>query len=115
MNPAGLYESHRILSIPVKKAERKTICYLTVEGVKLLLQQPDISKGKGLRDLTLLSLMYESAARVHEIIELTPSSLSLRGKPYSIELHGKGDKYRIAPLLEQEVEVLLGYMTNMIF
>lgn len=112
MDPAGLYESHRILSIPVKKAERKTICYLTVEGVKLLLQQPDISKGKGLRDLTLLSLMYESAARVQEIIDLTPSSLSLTGKPYSIELHGKGDKYRIVPLPEQEVEILLRYMAQ---
>jgi integrase/recombinase XerD len=112
MNPATLYESHKILSIPVKKTERKIICYLTVDGIKLLLKQLDISKGKGLRDLALLSLMYESAARVQEIIDLTPSSLSLTGKPFSIELHGKGNKYRVIPLPEKEVQILLQYMTQ---
>ena len=112
MNPAGLYESHQILSIPVKKTEEKIINYLPIDGIKLLLQQPDTSKGKGLRDLALLSLMFESAARVQEIIDLTPSSLSLTGKPHSVKLHGKGNKHRIVPLPEKEAQILLRYMTQ---
>lgn len=110
MDPANLYESQQILSIPVKKTEKKTISYLTVEGVKLILQQPNVKKNKGLRDLALLSLMYESAARVQEIIEVTPSSLSLNSHPYSLRLHGKGNKHRIVPLPEKEVKILERYM-----
>lgn len=112
MNPAGLFECHQILSIPVKKTERKIISYLTIEGVKLLLQQPNTGKGKGMRDLALLSLMYESAARVQEIIDLTPSALYLQSKPYRVLLHGKGNKYRPVPLPEKEVQILLRYMTQ---
>jgi integrase/recombinase XerD len=114
MNPAGLFECHQILSIPVKKMERKIISYLTIDGMKLLLQQPDTAKGKGkgMRDLALLSLMYESAARVQEIIDLTPSALYLTGKPYRVLLHGKGNKYRTVPLPEKEVQILLSYMTT---
>lgn len=112
MNPAGLFECHQILSIPVKKTERKIMNYLTVNGIKSVLQQPDTGKGKGLRDLALLSLMYESAARVQEIIDLTPSALYLQSKPYRVLLHGKGNKYRPVPLPEKEVQILLLYMTQ---
>ena len=106
----ALYNYHQILSIPVKKSGRKPISYLTVDGVKLLLQQPNVAKGKGLRDLALMSLMYESAARVQEIINLTPSSLHLESKPYRIVLQGKGNKNRSIPLPEKEVEILKWYM-----
>ncbi len=112
MNPAALYDCHQILSIPAKKTEKKLISYLTIEGVKLLLQQPIAVKGKGLRDLALLSLMYESAARVQEISDLTPSSLQLDSKPYRIILHGKGNKNRTVPLPEKEVLILKQYMNQ---
>lgn len=110
--PARLHDCHQILSIPVKKTERKIISYLTIDGMKLLLQQPNAGKGKGLRDLALLSLMYESAARVQEIIDLTPSSLFIRSKPYRVVLLGKGDKYRSIPLPDKEAQILIRYMTQ---
>lgn len=112
MYPAGLHECHQILSIPVKKTERKLISYLTIDGVKLLLQQPDIGKRKGLRDLALLSLFYESAARVREIIDLTPSSLFIDSNPYRVVLHGKGNKDRCVPLPQKQAQLLLSYMTQ---
>ncbi|MEJ7739737.1 MAG: tyrosine-type recombinase/integrase [Chitinophagaceae bacterium] len=108
--PDSLHENQQILSIPLKKTEKHTISYLTTEGMKLILKQPDISKTKGMRDLALLSLMYESAARVQELIDLTPSSLFVNSKPYRVELHGKGNKYRTVPLPESEVQILLRYM-----
>lgn len=112
MNPAALYNCHQILSIPAKKTERKLITYLTIDGIKLLLQQPNLVKGKGLRDLALLSLMYESAARVQEMADLTPSSLQLDSKPYRVILHGKGNKNRSVPLPEKEVQILKQYMNQ---
>lgn len=110
MNPRHLLDCHQILSIPSKKAKSKGIDYLNIDGIKLLLQQPDLNKAKGLRDLALLSLMYESAARVQEIIDLTPASMFITDKPYRVILHGKGDKYRSVPLPDKEVELLRQYM-----
>lgn len=110
MNPGHLHACHQILSIPAKKIGSKGIDYLNIDGIKLLLQQPDPHNAKGIRDLTLLSLMYESAARVQEIIDLTPASMFITDKPYRVILHGKGDKYRSVPLPDKEVELLKRYM-----
>lgn len=107
--PENLNEWHRILSIRVKKTKKCSMAYLTLEGIKLLLAQPDLTTKKGRRDLALLALMYDSAARVQEIIDLTPSSLRLT-QPFTIKLVGKGNKARIVPLMEQEVAHLKSYM-----
>lgn len=56
--------------------------------------------------------MYESAARVQEIIDLTPASLFITDKPYRVVLHGKGDKYRSIPLPDKQVELLRKYMAE---
>lgn len=108
--PEHIDECRKILSIKVKKTKRESINYLTVEGIKLLLDQPDLSTSKGIRDLAMLALMYDTGARVQEIIDLTPSSLRLE-KPYTIKLIGKGTKARIVPLMEEQVVHLKNYMT----
>lgn len=112
MNPGQLFDCLQIISIPVKKTKSRMVEYLNIEGIKLLLKQPDPNRVKGLRDLALLSLMYESAARVQEIIDLTPASLFVTNKPYRVILHGKGNKYRTVPLPEKEAELLKQYMTR---
>jgi site-specific recombinase XerD len=110
-NPENLMEWQRILSIPVKKTEKATINYLSVEGIRLLLEGPAQSTKSGRRDLALLSLMYDSGARVQEIIDLTPSMVRL-DRPCTVKLIGKGNKARIVPLLEQQVRFLKIYMTE---
>ena len=99
----------KILSIKVKITKRETINYLSVDGIKLLLEQPDLSTRKGLRDLALLALMYDTGARVQEIIDLTPSNLRLE-QPYTIKLIGKGTKARIVPLMNEQVVHLKNYI-----
>jgi len=110
-NPATLYEWQRILSIPIKRAEKPAMTYLTLDGIKLLLKQPDQSTPKGKRNLAMLSLMYDSGARVQEIIDLKPSSINFN-RPYTIRITGKGNKKRIVPLMENQVEVLKDYMKS---
>lgn len=109
--PEQLDECRRILSIKQKKAKQGTINYLTVEGIQLLLSQPDLSTKKGIRDLALLALMYDCGARVQEIIDLSPGSIRLN-KPYTIKLVGKGSKARIVPLMDEEVVHLKNYMSK---
>jgi len=98
-----------ILAIPVKKTENPVINYLSLEGIRLLLEQPDQSTKTGRRDLALISLMYDSGARVQEIIDLTPSMIRL-DIPCTIKLIGKGNKARIVPLMETQVVFLKRYM-----
>ena len=112
MNPCHLFDCHEILSIPAKKTESKVLNYLSIDGLKLLLRQPNTQQTKGLRNLALLSLMYESAARVQEIIDLTPASLFIEYKPYRVILHGKGNKYRSIPLPDKQIELLRLYMSQ---
>ena len=110
-NPDNLYEYQDIMSIKVKKARKKPLNYFTVDGIKLLLEQPDITIKKGRRDLALLSLMYDTGARVQEMIDLTPSAIHL-DKPNTIQITGTGNKTRIVPLLEDQVRILRNYLTE---
>lgn len=103
------HECQKILSIKFKKVSHDSVNYLTIEGIKLLLQQPDATTIKGRRDLALLSLLYDTGARVQEIIDLTPSMLRLN-KPSTIKIIGKGNKARLVPMLDAQIGHLENYL-----
>jgi site-specific recombinase XerD len=107
--PENLSEWQKILSIKEKKSQKETISYLSVDGIKLLLEQPNRATQKGRRDLAMLALMYDCAARVQEIIDLEPLSLRMN-KPFTIKIIGKGNKARIVPLMEEEIDHVHSYM-----
>lgn len=108
-HPENLHQYQQVLSIPMKKPEQKMMNYLSIEAITLLLQQPDVSTSKGRRDLALLSLMYDTGSRVQEIIDLTPLCVRL-DKPSTIKVTGKGNKTRIIPMLDGQVNLLKNYM-----
>lgn len=110
-SPEHIHEWHRILAIRVKKAHTASVVYLTPEGMKLLLEQPDTAMTKGRRDLAMLSLMYECAGRVQEIADLTPSRVHF-GKPTTLSITGKGNKTRIVPIPEAGAKLLRQYMNE---
>jgi site-specific recombinase XerD len=109
--PEKINQWQQILSIKVKKADKKSINYLTMDGVKLLFEQIDTTRKQGLRDLTLLTLLYDTGARVQEVIDLTPSALRLEN-PAIIKLFGKGRKERIVPLQDEPVKLLNRYLSE---
>lgn len=100
----------QILGIKAIKTEKRSISYISVDGIKLLLEQPDISSSHGRRNLAILSLMYDTGARVQEIADLTPDNVRIENKPYTIRLEGKGRKSRIVPLMDEQVAILRSYM-----
>ena len=108
-HPSGLHEWQRILAIPIKRTEKRAMSYIPLDGIKLLLIQPDPATPKGKRDLAMLSLMYDTGARIQEMIDLTPACINFN-RPYTIRLTGKGNKQRIVPLMETQVELLKDYM-----
>ena len=68
--PAGLFHFQKVIAIPIKKAQKTVVEHLTPEAMKLLLEQPDRSCPKGRRDLTLMSVLYDTGARVQELIDI---------------------------------------------
>jgi len=107
--PEKINQWQEILSIKVKRMDKKSICYLSLDGIKLLLEQVDTANRQGRRDLALLSLMYDTGARVQEIIDLSPSALRLEN-PAIVKLFGKGRKERIVPLQGEQVKILMAYI-----
>ncbi len=106
----GIEVWQAIMSIPKLKTGEKPVEYLSVDAVKLLLAQPDVSTCRGRRDLALLSLMCDTGARVQEICDLIPMSLRIESEPFSIYVIGKGKRGRTIPLLKEQVESLRIYM-----
>lgn len=94
---------------PKRKEDINKVDSMSLDAVKAILQSVDASTCSGFRDLTLLSLLYNSAARVNELIGLMPKSLRLQ-KPYGVELYGKGAKRRMVPLDEPIINLLGTYM-----
>lgn len=81
---------------------------LTVEQVRALIDQPDVSKLRGLRDRALLSLAYSAGLRASEILHLKLGDLDLqRGV---IAAFGKGRKRRLVPLGEVAISHLEAYL-----
>lgn len=105
-----LHECQKILSIKFKKSVYQSINFLTTDGIKLLLEQPDASTQRGRRDLALLALMYDCGARVQEVIDLTPSMLRIESKPAVIKIIGKGNKPRLVPMLDTQTQHLKHYV-----
>jgi site-specific recombinase XerD len=94
-----------VLAVPAKKTAHPDISYLSVEAIKLLLEA---SRIEGIRDLSLLSLLYDSGARVQEIADLVISDVRLE-KPSTVKLTGKGRKTRIVPLTVQVSDIISRY------
>jgi site-specific recombinase XerD len=108
-DPVHMAQWKSISSIKTKVIKRETVNYLTVEGLTFLLEEIPSDDSNGRRNLTMLSLLYYTGARVQELINLTPASIR-ECKPYIIELFGKGDKKRIVPISDKIMKLLKMYL-----
>lgn len=84
--------------------------YLTLEEVDRLLEQPDPSTPRGLRDKALIEVLYATGLRVSELISLKPGDLNLDDG--YLTCVGKGDKERIVPLGHQAADWVRRYMRD---
>ena len=109
-HPEMLLQVQRILAIPLKKKERQTVSYLPESALKNLLSRPDQSDKYGIRDTALLCLLYDSGARVQEIIDLSLSDIRMEALA-TVRLLGKGRKVRIVPLMTPTAKLLQRYLT----
>lgn len=110
--PDYLEEYQRILGIPLKKVEQKEISYMKTDGVELLISQIDINATNGLRDFVMIMILYSTGIRVSELIGIKVKDLSLT-EPYTLKIHGKGNKGRYVPLLKTVIPHIRNYLEFM--
>jgi len=107
--PDRMMQCQQVLTIPFRRYEHLSVPYLSVEDLSALLSQPDISTVEGRRHAVLLTVLYDTGARVQEVIDLCVQDIRL-GAPAQIKLMGKGRKVRIVPLMSKTVDILKEYM-----
>ena len=103
--PELLAQAQRILSVPFKRTSTREIQHLDLDEILAVLGAVDPRTSSSRRDLALLSLMFNTGARVSEIVALQTDDLQMASAP-SIVLHGKGRKERICPLWPETVHLL---------
>lgn len=97
-------------NVPVKKEERSCIVeHLSETAMKTILEQPNVNTRKGLRDQFLMIILYDTGARIQEILNVCLQDLHL-DKTSTVTLHGKGSKTRSVPLMEKTVVHLRNYL-----
>ena len=107
--PHHLLRCQRILAIPLRRQPRKLVGYLSKEVLADILAQPDLSSRSGRRDAVLLSVLYDTGARVQELIDLSAGDVRL-DPPAQVRLLGKGRKMRAVPLMDPTTQLLRDHL-----
>ena len=105
-----LYLSEDATRIPRKKEVRKKIKGMSKKAVRVLLSVPDLSTKAGRRDLSLMIIIYSTAARIDEILSLKIEQLHLDAQKPNATIIGKGSKIRTLYLLPKAVAHLKKYL-----
>ena len=104
-HPEHLDQAQRILSIPFKRTGSREIEHFDFDEIQAVLKVVEMDAGNGCRDLALLSLMFNTGARVSEIVGLHTADLPLIA-PCSVLLRGKGSKERTCPIWPETAGLL---------
>jgi site-specific recombinase XerD len=108
-SPHSLAVCQSILGVPFSKKTKQLMNYLSTDEMSRILNQPNLSNPHGRRDMCFLCLLYDTGARVSEIIALKVRDVRLEN-PAKVTLFGKGKKLREVPLLTNTTEHLTNYL-----
>jgi integrase/recombinase XerD len=109
--PEFLAQAAEILAVRQKKTQAADMGHLSGDEVKALLAEPDPATRRGQRDTVLLSVLYDTAARVQEICDLNTADVRA-ARPMTVTLHGKGSKTRRVPLMDPTARLIQDYLSR---
>jgi site-specific recombinase XerD len=95
----------RVLSIPAKRFERRTVTYLTSEESLALIDAAPQDRWEGRRDRAMLTLAIHAGLRISELIAVNCAEVAL-GTGAHVRVEGKGRKQRAVPLTKDAQAVL---------
>lgn len=104
-HPETLRLAQQVVAIPTKRTALPETRFLAREQVQALFERLPALGRLALRDRVLLLFLYNTGARVQEVVDLRVADLTLT-RPAGVRLHGKGDKWRPCPLWQETAEAL---------
>src|SRR5699024_1079328 len=104
-----LEEFQKIMNIKFKKYNYKVIEVLTKQEITELLKKPDPTTKKGLKELSILTLLYDGALRISELISLKTEDIILDSPSKILIKETKNNKSREVPITNSTVEILKIY------
>lgn len=110
-HPEHLEACQRLLAVPFKRARLRVVEYLEAGEIRAILDATDRTTAEGRRDHALLLVMFNTGARVQEVLDLRPRDLQLV-RPIQARLFGKGRKERLCPLWPRTADVLRALLTE---
>lgn len=111
-HPEHLEQAQQVLGIPFKRTRSREVQHLDSDEIQSVLHAINRSTLPGRRDFALLSLLFNTGARVSEIVGLRVSDLRLTSPP-SVLLQGKGRKERVCPLWPETASLLREYLEEL--
>jgi len=99
-----------VKKVPLMKAAKMPVKYMSETALKALLAQPDIQTAKGVRNRMLMMLLYDTGTRVQELVHIKVGDLHLDARDPFIIVTGKGSKTRSIPLMDRTVAHLKEYL-----
>jgi site-specific recombinase XerD len=110
-HPDRMELCQRVLALPFKRARSRFVEYLEFDEIQAVLTTIDRNTVDGRRDYALLATMFNTGARVQEIVSLRVVDVHLETPPH-VRLFGKGRKERLCPLWPQTAEVLRAFLAK---
>lgn len=102
----------QVIKIPRKKENKEKLVVISEEHIELLLKQPNIKTKKGRRELAILSLLYDSAVRISELLNLKVNDIKLEDIKSIQIFHGKGNKNRTVPISDDVANIIRIYIED---
>jgi len=99
-----------IQKIRSQRVNRTRVEYMSETALKTLLEQPNARTRCGLRDRFFMILLYDTGARIQEILDLKLRDIHLNDQTPCIYLTGKGNKTRAVPLMDKTIAHFHEYM-----
>jgi integrase/recombinase XerD len=95
----------KALAVPMKRFDRPMLGFLARPEMQAILDAPPSTTWVGRRDRALFAMLYNTGARVSEIIALRVKNVILEAAP-AVHIMGKGRKERSVPLWRSTVRLM---------
>lgn len=109
--PSALALTRSVLAIPMKRFEQPIVGFLSRDHMEAILAAPDANTWVGQRDQVMLATLYNTGARVSELLGMRVSDLVF-GPTSWICIHGKGRKERSVPLWHDTAKELKRWLRH---
>lgn len=103
--PNALSTIQKVFAIPMKRFEQPLLDFLSLKEVEMIIAAPLPNTWSGRRDRALLATLYNTGARVSEIIHINCMDIG-NDQCRELALHGKGRKQRTVPLWKRTSRII---------